>query len=140
MEVMIAFALIVLCAIPLIYPHTYIIRMQKEFIQEIDLDHYVNANFAELIEMLYKNQIPWEVVSGKKSLPLNPPGIPVTGTLQFTEKNHKSKDDSTTYVIYLYEVIYTFSNGLKYTYHVMVIRDIPGEEVAENINLDGDDD
>ncbi len=130
LEVMISFALVVLCALPLIYPHTYILRMQREFIQEIELDHYVNNNYAELTEMLYKNQVPWEVISGKRTLPLNPPDIPVTGTLQFEEKKHKP-DEAPTYGVYLFEITYTFTNGLKYTYNLMLVRDIPGESIEE---------
>lgn len=135
LEVMIAFALVVLCAIPLIYPHTYILRMQKEFIQEIELDHFVNQDFADLMVNLYKKQVSWNEISGQVSQSLNPPGIPVTGTRQFKEVKHKDKD-SNTYVVYLFEVNYTFSNNLKYTYNVTLVRDLPTENHADNIDLE----
>lgn len=132
LEVMIAFALIVLCALPLIYPHTFILRSQKEFIQEIQLDHYVNAHYAELVEALYKNQIPWDVISGQRTLPLNPSKLPFKGTLKFEELKSKP-DDSPSYTVYLFEITYTFTNELKYVYHLMLIRDLTHEKVEDNM-------
>lgn len=130
LEVMICFALVVLCALPLIYPHTYILHMQREFIQEIELDHFVNNHYAALVEQLYRNQVPWDVISGKRPLPVNPPDLPVTGTLQFEEKKHKP-DEVVNFGVYLFEITYTFSNKLTYTYHLMMTRDIPAQSIEE---------
>lgn len=132
LEVMIAFALIVLCALPLIYPHTFILRMQKEFIQEVELDHYVNAHFADLVEQMYKNQTSWDLISGAKTLDLNPPNLPFKGTLQFKKLKDKPDDDP-TYTVFLFEITYAFTQKLTYTYHLMVIRDLTGEKTVERI-------
>lgn len=141
LEVMISFALVVLCALPLIYPHTFILRAQKEFIQEIELDHYVNIHYAELVESLYKNQVSWDVVSGKSTLPLKPPKLPYTGTLRFEEKKQKQDSDNPSYTVFLFEITYDFDK-FKYVYHLMLVRDLPAENVDENpeeIGGDGDE-
>jgi hypothetical protein len=138
LEVMIAFGLIVLCVLPLIYPHTYILRAQKEFIQEVELDHYVNSHFADLVELLYKNQVPWDVISGKQTIPLNPPKLPFKGTLQFEELKSKP-EDSPTYEVYLFEITYRFTNDFTYTYHLMIIRDLTAEKMSERLEDNQED-
>lgn len=138
LEVMIAFALVVLTILPLIYPHTYILRTQKEFIKEIDLDLWVNNHYANLIEQLYKNQIPWDVISGQRTLSLNPENLPFSGTLQFTQLKSKP-DEITTYGVYLFEITYSFSNKLTYTYHLMLIRDVNAEKVEDNLDNEEDE-
>lgn len=65
LEVMIAFALIVMCILPLIYPHTFILTSQRKFIHKVDLDHQVNRIYADIVERLYRNGIPWnDIISG----------------------------------------------------------------------------
>ena len=67
LEVLIAFALVALCALPLIYPHVFILRSEKKFISTVELDHLVNLLFADILQKLYQNEIPWQdIESGKK--------------------------------------------------------------------------
>lgn len=57
LEVLIALALVALCAIPLIYPHVAIYLSQKEFVSKIELDHKVSLNYVNILEKLHRNEI-----------------------------------------------------------------------------------
>ena len=59
LEVLIAFALVALCVLPLIYPHVAMFKAQNTFIRKVDLDHVVNLLYAKILEKLYMNSIPW---------------------------------------------------------------------------------
>src|SRR5690349_12587266 len=98
LEVLIAFALVVLCALPLIYPHVFILKSEKAFVASIELDHAVNLLFANCLEKLYQNQIAWhQIESGKEttieSSLLEESGfngyLPFNGTYKFVEEKHK---------------------------------------------------
>ena len=66
LEVLIAFALIVLCVLPLIYPHVAMFKSQKAFIRKVELDHVVNLLYAKILEKLYMNSIPWQELGDGK--------------------------------------------------------------------------
>lgn len=59
LEVLIAFVLIVLCILPLIYPHVAIYKSQNRLVKQIELDHAVNLLYAKILEKLYLNSIRW---------------------------------------------------------------------------------
>jgi hypothetical protein len=59
LEVLIAFALIALCVLPLIYPHVAIYKAQNKFARKLELDHVVNLLYGKVLEKLYMNTIPW---------------------------------------------------------------------------------
>lgn len=59
LEVIIAFILIVMCIIPLISPHTFILTEQKRFVHTIEVDHLVNLAFADIVKRMYINDINW---------------------------------------------------------------------------------
>lgn len=66
LEVLIAFALVLLSAIPLIYPHVSMIKAQHELINKININHSANLIYVSLLEKLHKNEIPLiEIESGK---------------------------------------------------------------------------
>lgn len=70
LEVLIAFSLVVLCVIPLIYPHSYIYKETKHFVNEIYLDRYVGALNADILHHLYQQQIPWEEIERSGPFPI----------------------------------------------------------------------
>ncbi len=132
LEVLIAFAIVAVCILPLIWPHTYILRAQKEFLSEIALDHYVNTHFAEMTELLYKNEIPWEVIEEGRVVSFET-GLPYKGTFSFEEIKHKPKEEK-PYMFYLFNLNYSFTlkndpeaAPLKYTYTLFIIRDLPAQ-------------
>lgn len=107
LEVMIAFALVVLCAIPLIYPHVFILRAEKQFVAEAALDHQVNLLYAEVMEKLYQNAIPLEeILEGKE--------IPVGTLLSFTGSYHfevvkKKESSEKKHNAYLLRLVFQFT-------------------------------
>jgi len=66
LEVLIAFALVVMAVLPLIYPHIYIYQQQRAFINKIDLDIAVNQIYVNLAEKLHRNEIPWGDIEHKR--------------------------------------------------------------------------
>lgn len=119
LEVLIAFALVALCVLPLIYPHVFILKSEKAFVDIIQLDHSVNLLFANRLEKLYQNKIPWNDIEDKKEIPidstmLQESGIketlPFTGTYRFFEVKHKPQKltEKTEKSVYYYKLIFTF--------------------------------
>lgn len=148
LEVLIAIFLIVLCMIPLIYPHTYILVSQKRFVHQVELDHAVNLIYADIIEKLYTNDISWNAIISKTEFEVddsflesaNIEGkLPFKGTYRFGETIHKPKKDppDKPYWLYLLTLDLTFTpeykveldeDGkiptFKYHYDIVVVRDL----------------
>ncbi|OJU80763.1 MAG: hypothetical protein BGO10_03005 [Chlamydia sp. 32-24] len=71
LEVLIAFALIVTCILPLISTHVQLVKMQKELLNEIELDHVSNLFYGYLSYQLYNQAIPIENILQRKKVALN---------------------------------------------------------------------
>ena len=154
LEVMIAMALIVMAAIPLIYPHLYLLRSQRGFIDKIHLDHAVNRHYVTLLEKLYQNQIPFAAIVNEQEFPLPADELytageerllPFTGHFRFKARRYKPKNDpDALLVLYLVGLDYEFitnygaKDPLKYHYDLFIVRDLssgelpPGEEDSED--------
>ena len=145
LEVLIAFAIVATCALPLIYPQIAIYKAQKQFEQKVDLDHAVNLLYGEILRRLYLNEIPWADLQGKATTideeMLRRAGVELTtssytGFFKFTEINHKPKLAS-PYSLWLFNLSFTFSpkrslNSLKpvhYEYKVFIVRNLSGEAI-----------
>lgn len=72
LEVLIAFSLVVFCLIPLLHPHVAMVKLQSEFLQKIKLDHAINVMTGQIVEKLYKNEIPWSVIEDERPMPIDP--------------------------------------------------------------------
>lgn len=161
LEVMIAIALIVLAAIPLIYPHVYLLRAQRHFLEKIELDHAVNLHFVNLMEQLYLNKISWAAVVNEEEFSFSndtfremgyKSPFPFQGSYRFKVEKHKPKGESeSTLTLYLLDLDYSFhlkkqpSNSdyrLNYHYNLFVVRDLDGgflpEGSAEDENQEQD--
>lgn len=142
LEVMIAFVLVVLCALPLVAPHVYILQSEKQLISTVELDHQVSLLFANRLEKLYQNKLPWEdVVSGKVievdgSL-LESIGyqgvLPFKGTYQFVKERVKQSSENqepAEKAVYLFKLLFTFvptvgkgeKKPLRYEYQIAIER------------------
>jgi len=148
LEVLISFALIVLCILPLLYPHVYMLRVQKQFVQTVELDHLVNLMYVEVLEKLYTNEISWNDIEGKRVFPIDSALLqkigqtseksrfPFTGTYQFKEIRHKENEGLYASLLSL---TFTFTppvpfsplpsqkqppKSLKYAYQVFIARDL----------------
>ena len=98
LEVLISFALIVFCALPLIYPHVAILKSEREFVSVVEKDHLVNLLFIDVIEKLYLNEISFESIVSKKEFIVNDYELkkiglqdPVPLVVTYTFKEIKSK-------------------------------------------------
>lgn len=102
LEVLIAFALVVLCIFPLVTPYVYIFKAQTLFNQKILLDQSVNRFYVHLLERVYRNEIPWNAIEQKQvftidreALKLASGGVnlPYTGTYQLSLSRHKGGNE-----------------------------------------------
>lgn len=142
LEVLISFALIVLCVLPLISPHLYILKSERQFIHLVELDHSVNLLFANRLERLYQNKIPWEDIKSGREIPIDDflfeeagvkGKLPFKGSYRFIEEKHKQSPEGTEKAVYLFKLIFSFvkptkekdpekEKRLEYTYLLAIER------------------
>lgn len=93
LEVLIAFALVALCVLPLIYPHVAIYRAERQFVDTVKLDHDVSLLYAVVLQKLYNNAIPFSDIENAARLPVDErmlqeagikDALPFDGTYRFT--------------------------------------------------------
>jgi hypothetical protein len=137
LEVLIAFILIVLCILPLIYPHVAIYRAEKQFIDTVKLDHDVNLLYGHILQKLHQNTIPFSDLENQVQRPVDnklweEAGIkempPFEGIYKFTIRNKKPLQPAPK--MYLFYLDFTFvrkgakenEDPLKYHYEIFVER------------------
>jgi hypothetical protein len=132
LEVLIAFALIALCALPLLYPHVMILKKERAFISSVKLDHTVSLLYAGLLEKLYKREVRLADILGEKSFPIDEglDFLPYTGSYRFVEEKHKPPhgvENPLKKTIYLFNVHFSFepknkreAAPIEYCYNVMI--------------------
>ena len=108
LEVLIAFAIIALCILPLIYPQVALIKSEKEFIDTVELDHAVNLLYVNQLQKLYDRRIPFSVIEGGKESPIEEgllqeagfkKNLPFTGSLRYILLKQKPpKPDDTSFI------------------------------------------
>lgn len=117
LEVLISFAIVALCILPLLYPNIFILQSQKKMIQTVELDHIVNLVYADTLEKLYLNEIPWDTIKDSKKIPIDADAIkncgfgcpsPYTGSLKFVEMKHKPKKPVDA-ALYLFKIVFEFT-------------------------------
>ena len=146
-----AFVLIVLCILPLIYPHVAIYKTQNQFIKKIELDHVVNLLYAQVLEKLYLNSIRWNDFENRvftvDQAMLNEiefhHSFPFIGSFNFFEDKPRfkpKKKGAPSLPIHLYILTFNFlpmefenasdkikeDKTLKYKYEVFLARDLRG--------------
>lgn len=150
LEVMIAFAIIVLCIFPLLYPHAMIAKTQREFIQNIELDHAVTLLFSQVYQDLQSNRIEWGDIENGKKFEIAPQDLqkynndkllPFKGSYRFKKKYQKPTNaQSSGVTAYIYQVIFTFfpsqkvkngKNTSRYIYEIFILRDLRKEKGSE---------
>lgn len=148
LEVLIAFAIIVLCIFPLIYPHAAMARAQRQFIKKIELDQAVSHLFAQVYQDLLTNKIEWRDIESKRQFEVsskdlekfnNNKSMPYKGSYHFEEVIHKPKSDTPPETIaYIYNLVFDFDplnetkkikggnekNPLEYKYKIFILRDL----------------
>lgn len=113
-EVLIAFSLVVMCIFPLLYPHLFILKEHRSFIEKIELDHEVNLLYGKILESLYKNEIPWSTITNSQETPIDEKEfnekIPYKGSYHFTIDKMKSNEDKTNSAV-LASLVFTFKHN-----------------------------
>lgn len=96
LEVMIAFAILAIAAIPLIYPHLMILKEEKVLIEELNFDLAAKNLITGLIVDLYENNVPFNLIEDKGTLevPVDklagfPPGAIERAYFKFDDEQHK---------------------------------------------------
>lgn len=143
LEVLIAFAIIVMCIFPLIYPHVALVKAQKEFIQKIEIDHAVTLLFGQIYQDLHTNQIAWKDIEAKKRFELSEQdfkkfnagkALPFKGYYYFEpliyKPKNQPKEETSAHLMNLIIKLYPQSSirsrkaqkALEYKYKVFILR------------------
>ncbi|NGX57618.1 MAG: hypothetical protein K940chlam3_00511 [Chlamydiae bacterium] len=70
LEVLIALALVALCAFPLLAPQLMMIRSERLFLDEIESDRIANIIFVNIAQQMYQNRITWEQLQNREAVPV----------------------------------------------------------------------
>lgn len=158
LEVLIAFAIILLCIFPLISPHVFMLKAQSEFNQEVELDHAVNLLYVEMLAALQMNEIPWSDIVEGRTIDIDEALLKNTGTgrpfqfkgnYRFTLDDIKSNGDKSRSALLLNLIFSFVPKGMKgeeiekkrrtFSYKVFLMRVVGGEEEALEPDLDGEE-
>lgn len=153
LEVLIAFLLVVLCAIPLIAPHVTIFRDQNAFLDRIELDYAINEEYAKIIEQLYRQNIPWENIATSAKVKIEKytlkasdgHPLPFEGHYTLSVPKKKPSEDK-PFTVNLLKLSYKIkpqkSDGkeISYEYDIFLPRQLSGETPeADKDGKDGKD-
>lgn len=146
LEVLIAFALVAICALPLMYPHVAMVKEQRNFVRKVELDHLVNLMYGNIVQKMYTNSLPWSqllhhpfVVDESLLQEINYTApFPYKGSYTFTVCKKKPKKKMAPYSLYLLTLTFQFlpdefrnsdakiqeKHTLEYTYRIFAVRDL----------------
>ena len=135
LEVLISFALVALCVLPLISSHVSIYKLQRQFVDKIELDHVVNLIFGEIYGGLYRNEIPLATLLTSNEVNIEPEILqragwdkpfPYKGNYKFDIIKYKPKREEALYKTYLFNLTLSFtpqnqlSNPITYEYKIFI--------------------
>lgn len=144
LEVLIAFALIVLCLFPLLVPQVFILKSQARFINKVKLDHLVNLLYGHVTKELFINRIEWKDIEGQTTFPITQDEVANLGfpplfkdgyyNLKIVDQKPKIKENEPEPTYFLYVLALTFSFKINeqdekpanYTYNIFVARNLEG--------------
>lgn len=133
LELMIAFMLVVLCAFPLLYPHFYMIKAEKEAICTIELDRLIGFIYADIIVKLYRNEIPWSEIESNQAYPIDKlmlsnqlvqqlTATQYTGSYSFEKIDKTQSDDINDPISHHHmKVVFTFTNSRQPRAHPIIV-------------------
>lgn len=134
LEVLIAFAIVVLCALPLMAPHYAMLRDQSRYQKHLVLDHTVNLLFGDIVQQLYLNQFSWEELQNKQhpvslkmlaEAGMDPKNFPYKGFFIFSPLKSKSNPSQTESAhVYNLKFVFTPNHGerVEYDYDLFIAR------------------
>lgn len=150
LEVIIALALVALCALPLIAPHLELVNQQRHLSRTVEVDRAVNLLYVQVLEQLQKNKIPWSSIVEHQPLLIEPLveemklaegdlKISIKGTYRIDEVKHKENEDS-GWSVYWLKVVFNVhlpesKKAVVFPYDVTIMRHIP--KAGSPSNSDG---
>lgn len=116
LEVLIAFALVALCILPIIAPQLAIVKEQKAFVRYMEIDHASHKLFVDVLEKLYTNRIDWGSIESKSPhiIPENmlPKGFEGAYFLELIDKKHDGatrNGPAKEWIVYKVQITFTFT-------------------------------
>lgn len=139
LEVIIALALVALCALPLLAPQTDIIRAERRFLHQIEADRVAGVIYADIVQKMYGGSITWEELLSSEERDVEgvlfPPGWPFKTTYHF--ETIKMKPDKTNPKYALFRILITMRadnmKTLEFPYTIFVEKEQQAEEKAETV-------
>lgn len=140
LEVLIACAIVILCAASLLSPQVYMAMQQQQITKETQINRFVNLYYAQILERLYSQSIPWDTLLSGAAHTIEEPAIAALGFkgfYRFSEKIHKPKPQEQAKNFYLINLEFFFTDlyskdetkpPLKYSYKLFVIYTIPSKK------------
>lgn len=137
-EVLISFFLVIICILPLLYPHFYVLHDKEDFIKKIELDHQINLLYGKILEKLYLNSINWDDMIHSKTFEIIPEMIEdgslvYPGTYKFEIEKMKFNEDRSKIAV-LFNLIFSFqanSKNYSYQFKIFALKDSFIQEVKE---------
>jgi hypothetical protein len=111
LEVMIAFGILSLAAIPLIYPHLMILKEERALIQEMNIDFIAKEMIADFLVDLYDNKTPITLIESKGTQEAPPNPLFEKAFFEIDERHKPQKPDD--YVLYKVEAKLTIITKTK---------------------------
>jgi len=125
LEVLIAFALVALCAIPLLAPQVGMIRSERRFLNEIEADRLANVIFTDIVEKMYQREISWEALFNQEEVPVNWVSHPPYAiTYRFVLKQGKPTKSDPQYALFnLWVTMASKEETLTFEYEIFVEKE-----------------
>lgn len=152
LEIVLAFALVALCILPMVTPHIGLLRSQQKMLAFIQLDHSVNLLYGELLERLYTHEITWEQLLNEKHYAIDYSHLQKLGYqgadpkgFYFFKKEKQKPVNAEGISLYQIKVIFQFvpvgeesKPPLQYTYLLCVAHFAPSseEQLVQNQEAD----
>lgn len=143
LEVLIALALVALCAFPLLAPQMMMIRSEREFLHDIEADRVANTIFVNIVQKMYSNSITWQQLNSPEEFPIDsnllnemslPRGWPYAMTCRFKIGNQKPVGKPAQFALVEVWITMTPKEGNPLTFFYEVFVEKEPELISEETN------
>lgn len=139
LEVLIAIAIIVMCIVPMLQPHLYMLQEEKSFIREVELDRVVGVVYTNLlVDRFYRPNITWDEILSGYTHPIDSPDLTrlgYTGSYSFKLDKKKGKMAEDEFALDLLKVTLAFQpkggKPISYSYDLFVQRIPKAEDITQ---------
>lgn len=138
LEVLIALAIVIACAIPLMTSQAFIYKTEKQFLTKLEIDRLMNLLFTDVMQMLMENKISWGTITDSTEQPFEyqstqyfPPNFPYDAKFHFgsirPKEGSKTYNES-YYLVNLYITLHPTKQSeppVEYSYNVAITKKNP---------------